>query len=49
MRSKKLQSSNSSVCHLKTGVKIAVNVVSDLLSPSDIGNEMFIKFAEERI
>ena len=33
--------------HLKTGVEIYVNIVSDLLSFTEIGNEMFTKFAEE--
>ena len=34
---------------LKTGLEINVNVVSDLLSSTEIGNEMFIKFVEERM
>ena len=34
---------------LKTGLEINVNVVSDLLSSAEIGNEMFIKFVEERM
>ena len=33
--------------HLKTGVEIDVNIVSDLLSFTEIGNEMFTKFVEE--
>ena len=33
--------------HLKTGVEIDVNIVSDLLSFTEIGNGMFTKFVEE--
>ena len=38
---------NAPAPHLKTGVKIDVNIVSDLLSSTEIGNEMFTKFLEE--
>ena len=40
---------NASARHLKTGVEIDVNIVSDLLSSTEIGNNMFTEFVEERM
>ena len=40
---------NTSARHLRTGVEIDVNIVSDLLSSTEIGNEMFTEFVEEKI
>ena len=40
---------NTSARHLKTGEEIDVNIVSDLLSSTEIGNGMFTEFAEEKM
>ena len=40
---------NTSARHLKTGVETDVNIVSDLLSSTEIGNGMFTEFAEEKM
>ena len=40
---------NAPACHLKTGVEIDANIVPDLFSSTEIGNEIFTKFAEERM
>ena len=34
---------------MKTGVEIDVNIISDLLSFAEIGNEMFAKFVQEKM
>ena len=40
---------NAPARHLMTGAEIDVNIVSDLLLSTEIGNEMFTKFVEERM
>ena len=40
---------NDPARHLKTDVEIDVNIVSDLLSSTEIGNNMFTEFVEERM
>ena len=40
---------NDPARHLKTDVEIDVNIVSDLLSSTEIGNNMFTELVEERM
>ena len=40
---------DASACHWKAGAEIDVNIVSNLLLSTNIGNEIFTKFVEERM